>query len=106
MTNMFKMIKDAAMMRKNVNKLQAQLRSKTVDYTGGDGLITVTARGDSTISAIRIDPKAIDPARPALLEKRLLAAVDGALEAARKMSAESMQEIMKDLGMPNIPGLS
>ncbi len=45
MTNILKMIKDAAGMQKNVKKMQSQLRAKTVEFSSGNGLVTVTARG-------------------------------------------------------------
>jgi len=105
MTNILKMIKDAAGMQKNVKKMQSQLRAKTVEFSSGNGLVTVTARGDASIAAIRIDPRALDAARPAALEKLVLTAVEGALEAAKKMSADDMQTMMADMGMPNLPGL-
>jgi len=105
MTNILKMIKDAAGMQKNMKKLQAELRAKTVEFSSGNGMVTVTARGDASIAAIRIDPRAMDPAHPAALEKLVLAAVEGALEAAKKMSADNMHSMMADMGLPNIPGL-
>ncbi|MFH1476274.1 MAG: YbaB/EbfC family nucleoid-associated protein [Verrucomicrobiota bacterium] len=105
MTNILKMIKDAAGMQKNMKQMQAQLRAKTVEYSSGGGLVTVTARGDISVAAVRIDPRAIDALNPAALEKMVLAAVEGALEAAKKMSATDMQAMMTDMGLPNIPGL-
>lgn len=105
MTNILKMIKDAAGMQKNMKKLQTQLRAKTVEFSSGNGMVAVTARGDASIAAIRIDPRAMDAAHPAALEKLVLTAVDGALEAAKKMSAEDMQGMISDMGLPNIPGL-
>ncbi|MBU4365751.1 MAG: YbaB/EbfC family nucleoid-associated protein, partial [Verrucomicrobia bacterium] len=62
MSNILKMIKDAAGMRKNMSKMQAQLRAKTVEFSSGNGLVTVTAREDISIAAIRIDPRASDAA--------------------------------------------
>ena len=108
MTNILKMIKDAAGMQKNMKQLQTQMRAKTVEFSSGNGMVTVTARGDASIAAIRIDPRALDAAQPArntALEKLVLTAVEGALEAAKKMSADDMQAMMADMGLPNIPGL-
>ena len=105
MANILKMIKDAAGMQKNMKKLQTQLRAKTVEFSSGNGMVAVTARGDASIAAIRIDPRAMDAEQPAALEKLVLTAVEGALEAAKKMSADDMQAMMADIGLPNIPGL-
>ena len=65
MANILKMIKDAAGMQKNVKKIQSQLRSQTVDFSSGNGLVTVTARGDASIAVIHIDPRALDAEHPA-----------------------------------------
>lgn len=105
MNNMFKMIRDAAAMQRQVKKIQSRLREKTVDFSSGGGKVTVTARGDATVAAIRIDPAVIDPAQPAVLEKLVLAAVDGALEAAKEMSAQEMKSLASTMGLPDIPGL-
>lgn len=105
MKNMFKMINEAASLRRNMNKIQEQLREIKADFSGGGGKVTVTARGDGSLESIRIDPSVIDPSAAGVLEKLVLAAVAGALEAARKKSATEMQTLMQDLGLPNIPGL-
>ena len=105
MANILKMIKDAAGMRENMKKMQAQLRDRTVEFSSGNGMVAVTARGDISIAAIRIDPRALDAEHSAVLEKSVLAAVEGALEAAKKMSADDMHAMMADMGLPNIPGL-
>lgn len=105
MKNMFQMLRDAAAMQKQVKKIQAQLREKTVEFSSGGGKVTATARGDASIAAIRIDPGVINPAQAAALEKLVLAAVEGALEAAKEMSAREMKGLASGLGLPDIPGL-
>ena len=101
MANLFKMIKDAAGMQRNMKKLQAELRAKTVEFSRGP--VRVAARGDASIASIRIEPAALDPQRAAALESQLVAAVEGALDAAKKLSAEVMQKAMAGM---NLPGLS
>lgn len=105
MKNMFKMIKDAASMQRNVKKIQAQLRQQTVAFSASGGQVTVTARGDGSVESVKIDPAAMDPARPAVLEKMVLTAVEGALDAARKHSATEMRRLMSEMGMPDMPGM-
>ncbi len=105
MKNMFKMLKDAASMQRNVKKIQAQLRQQTVDFSAGGGQVTATARGDGSVAAIKIAPEVMDPSRPAALEKMVLTAVEGALDAARKQSASEMRRLMSEMGMPDLPGM-
>ncbi len=104
MKNMLKMLKDAAGMQRNVKKIQSQLRKQTVDFEVSGGLVKVTARGDGSVSAIQIKPEAVDAARVANLEKMILTAVEGALDAARKNSAGEMKRLMGEMGMPDLPG--
>ncbi len=105
MANLFSLIKNAAAMRGAMAKMQAELRAQTVRGEAGNGLVTVTARGDATLAAIAIDPRAMDPARPDRLEALVLAAAEKALAQAKAASAETMKRHMGEMGLPNIPGL-
>lgn len=105
MANIFKMMKDTVLAQKNLKKIQNELERKTVEYSGGSGAVRVTARGDASLAGIKIAPAAIDPNRADQLEKMILEAVNGALEEAKKLSAEHMKKVMADMGLPNIPGL-
>jgi hypothetical protein len=101
--DMLGMLKDAASMQRNMKKIQSQLRQKTVEFSSGGGKVVVTARGDASIAGIRIDPSVMDPARPAALEKLIMAALEGALEAAKRASAEEVRKLAGEMGLP--PGL-
>ncbi len=100
--DMFSMMKDAAAMQKNMKRIQAALRQKTVEYTAGQ--VTVVARVDATIASIKIDPSIIDPANPAVLEKAVQQAVEGALLAAQRASGEEVKKLAAEMGLP--PGLA
>lgn len=106
MTNVFKMMKDAVLAQKNLKKIQDELKQKTVQFSSDGGEVTVIACGDASIAGIKINEKAVNPHKTAELEKMVLRAVNGALEEAKKMSAEHMQNMMTDMGLPKIPGLS
>lgn len=105
MTNMLKMLKDTISAQKNLKKIQHELTQKTVESSSAGGKVRVTAGGDAVIISIKIDPAVIDPGRGNELEKILQETVNSALEKAKKMSAEYMQNLMADMGLPNIPGL-
>ena len=83
-----------------------KLRQKTVEFSSGGGKVVVTARGDATIAGIKIDPSVIDPSRAAALEKLIMAAIEGALEAAQRASAEEVRKMASEMGLPpNLVGL-
>ena len=102
MANMMKMMKQAAEMQKNMQKMQEELAERTIEFSAGGGMVTVVAKGDMSVVSIKIDPKAVDPEDVEMLEDLVLAGVDGALKAAQQMMSDEMGKITKGL---NIPGM-
>jgi len=102
MVNMMKLMKQAASMQKNMEKMQAELAERTVEFTSGGGMVTAVARGDGSITAIRIDPKVVDPGDVEMLQDLVVAAVDGALKAARDMASQEMGKLTGGMGIPGL----
>jgi nucleoid-associated protein EbfC len=102
MPNMMKLMKQAASMQKNLEKVQAELGTRTVEFSSGGGMVTAVARGDGTLAAIKIDPKVVDPTDVEMLQDMVLAAVDGALKAAKEMAAAEMAKLTAGLGIPGL----
>ncbi len=100
MANMMKMLKQAASMQKEMQRVQAELAEKTVEFTTGGGMVKAVARGDLSIESIRIDPKVVDPEDVEMLEDLLLAAVDGAMKAAQEMMQTEMGKVTAGLNLP------
>lgn len=105
MSNVMKLMKQAAAMQKEMEQIQSQLATRTYDFTSGGGMVTATARGDGTLVKVKIDPKVIDPQDPALLEDLVLAAVEGALREARETMNREMAKVTAGLRIPGLPGL-
>jgi len=105
MVNMMKLMKQAAAMQKNVEKMQGELAERTVEFSSGGGMVTVVARGDLSLEKISIDPKVVDPDDVDMLEDLVLSAVDGALKAARELAAEEMAKVTGGMGLPGGGGL-
>ena len=63
-------------------------------------MVTVTASGDLQIKSITIDPEAVDPDDVEMLQDTVLAAVNGALNAAQELAASKMGGIAGGLGGP------
>jgi DNA-binding YbaB/EbfC family protein len=102
MVNMMKLMKQAASMQKDMERMKAELAEQTVEFTSGGGMVTVVARGDMTVESIKINPEAVDPSDVDMLEDLVFAAVDGALKAARDMVAQEMSKLTAGLGMPGM----
>jgi DNA-binding YbaB/EbfC family protein len=102
--NVMKLMKQAQTMQKDMERVQAQLAEKRVDFSSGGGMVTATATGDGGIVAIKIDPKVINPADKDLLEDMVLAAVDGAIKKSREMASAEMGKVTAGMGMPGMFG--
>ncbi len=100
MVNMMKLMKQAAEMQKKVENIRAEWANKTVDFTSGGGMVTATARADGTLAGIKIDPKVVDPADVEMLQDLVVAAVDGALKAAKEIEAAEMAKVTAGLSLP------
>ena len=81
--DMNKMLEQVQQMQAQMQKAQEELRTETVEATAGGGMVKVVATGGGEIREIKIDPKAIDPDDPEMLEDMILAAVNEALPPRR-----------------------
>jgi nucleoid-associated protein EbfC len=96
-------IRQANKLTEKIEQRKQELAVETVEGKAGDGLVVATANGVQELRSIKIDPKAIDPADPAMLEDLVTAAVNAALT----LSKEHMQkELAKISGGVKIPGIT
>jgi len=102
MANFMKLMKQAASMQKDMERVQAELAGKTVEFSAGGGIVRATARGDGSLAGIKIDPKVVNPSEVDMLEDLVTAAVDGALKAAKDMAAKELGKITAGLGIPGL----
>jgi len=97
-----KLMHQAQHMQQQMAEAQEQLASETVEASAGGGLVTVRATGNGDIVAIKIDPKAIDPDDPELLEDMVLAAVNEALRSAQSLAQSKLGALTGGLGLPGL----
>ena len=102
---MLDQVKQAMQMRAEAKKIQAEIEKISVDYSNGG--ITVTARGDFTISAIKISPETWAEAASGKTERfetMLFNVVNGALNRAREATQQAMMKQMQAGGMGGLFG--
>ena len=92
--------KQAARMQKQMEQVQAQLATRTVDATSGGGAVKVTARCDGTLAAIKIDPQALNPTDAQLVEDMILTAANQALTQAKETANAEMGKVTSGLSLP------
>src|SRR5215469_11012894 len=103
MSSIGKLMKQAARMQQQMETVQAQLASRTVEATSGGGVVKVVAKCDGTIASIKIDPQAVNPADAQLLEDMVLTAANQALTQAKGISTAEMGKVTAGF---NLPGLT
>ncbi|MFW5973490.1 MAG: YbaB/EbfC family nucleoid-associated protein [Bacteroidota bacterium] len=89
MADMFGRVMD---MQRKMAETQEALAAKTTTAEAGGGMVKVTANGTQRITAIKIEPDAVDPEDLELLEDLVIAGVNKALEDAAVMAREEMSK--------------
>jgi DNA-binding YbaB/EbfC family protein len=102
MSSMGKLMKQAQRMQQQMETIQAQLASRTVEATSGGGAVKVTAKCDGSIAAVKIDPQAMNPADAQLLEDMVLTAANQALAQAKEISNTEMGRVTAGLSLPGM----
>ena len=88
--------------QKQMEKVQDELKSMTVEASAGGGAITVVATGDQRIVSLDIDPSAVDPEESELLADMIMVAVNDAMEQSQELAKSKLGGLTGGL---NIPGL-
>ena len=102
MSSIGKLMKQAARMQQQMEKVQADLAQRTIEATSGGGAVKVTAKCDGTIASIKIDPQAINPADAQLLEDLILTAANQALSQARDIANSEMGKVTSGMQIPGM----
>lgn len=97
---MQKMQKD---LRDGLEAAQEDLANQTVEGSAGGGAVTVLANGNQKLTEIRISPEAVDPDDLEMLQDLVMAATNQALEKAKDLYQERVNQITGGANLPNIP---
>jgi DNA-binding YbaB/EbfC family protein len=97
--NMQQLMKQAQKMQQQLEAAQAELAAAEVTGTAGGGLVTATLSGSGELTALTIDPKAVDPDDVETLQDLVVAAVRDANRAASELAAEKMGPLTGGAGL-------
>jgi DNA-binding YbaB/EbfC family protein len=103
--DMNKLMQQAQQMQSQMQQLQEEAAKEVVEASAGGGMVKVRANGGGELVGIEIDPKAIDPDDPELLEDMVLAAVNEALRSAQSLIESKLGPALGDLRGMGLPGL-
>ena len=84
------LMKQAQQMQADMAEAQEKLKDEVVDASAGGGMVKVKMSGDLRLLEVAIDPEAIDPEDPEILQDMVTAAVNEAIRAAQELAASRM----------------
>ena len=96
--NIQKLMKEAQKAQRKVAEAQERLASMSGEGSAGAGMVTATATGEGTVTAVRIDPAVVDPEDVEMLEDLVTAAVNEVQRRAKELQEKEMGSAMGGLG--------
>jgi len=100
---MSKMMKQLQKAQQEMNRMQEELASKTVESSSGGGAVRVVADGQKNLVSLDIDPEAMGEDNREMLEDMIIAAVNDAFQKVDDMIASEMQKVTGGMNLP--PGM-
>jgi DNA-binding YbaB/EbfC family protein len=98
-------MREAQKLQSEMQRLQAEAKTKTVEATAGGGMVTVVANGGGEIVSIKIEKDVVNPEDVEMLQDLILAAANEALRRAQQMVNEEMSKLTGGLQLPGLGGL-
>jgi len=93
------MMRQAQKQLAQLQKIQEELETLTVEGTAGGGVVKVTMTGKQIVESVTIEPEAAEEVE--LLQDMVLVAVNDASNKAQELAAQKMSVVT---GGMNIPG--
>ena len=100
--NMQAMLRQAQKMQEDMANMQAELEEREYEVAAGGGVVNVKINGKKEILSVKIDPEVVDPDDVETLEDLIVAAVNEAVKKVEAISAEEMQKITGNIGLPGM----
>src|SRR5829696_6587547 len=99
------MMKQVQQMQSEMMEAQEKLKDEVVEASAGGGMVKVKMSGHLRLLEITIDPEAIDPEDPDLLQDMVLAAVNEGIRSAQELAESRMGGIAGGAAGLGLPGL-
>lgn len=100
--NMNKMLKQLQQAQAQMAEEQEKLKTEIVEASAGGGMVTVKITGDQQITAVTIDPQAVDPEDVEMLQDMVLAATNEAIRSSQALAEQRLGGIAGGLGLPGM----
>jgi DNA-binding YbaB/EbfC family protein len=97
--NQAAMMKQAQKMQQELLRMQEEQENKTYTAKAGGGMVTATVNGKHELTALEINPEAVDPDDVEMLQDMVIAAVNEAMRTADADAASNMSRLTGGLNL-------
>jgi hypothetical protein len=95
-------MKQAQRLKAEMERIQAEAATKTVEGSAGGGMVTTIANGKGELLSVRIDPAAVREEDLDMLQDLITAAANDALRKARELLAQDVSRLTGGFGLPGL----
>jgi nucleoid-associated protein EbfC len=96
------LMKQAQRLKAEMDRIQAEAATKTVEGSAGGGMVTVVANGKGELLSLKIDPTAVREEDLEMLQDLIVASVNDALRKARELLAQEVSRLTGGFGLPGL----
>ena len=97
--NQMQMMKQAQKLQQEMLRMQEELEQAEYTANAGGGAVTATVSGKRELTALHIEPDAVDPEDVEMLQDMIIAAVNEALRKAEESANQSMGRLTGGLNL-------
>ena len=97
--NQAAMMKQAQKLQQEMLRMQQEQETKTFTAKAGGGMVAATVNGKHELTALEINPEAVDPDDVDMLQDMVIAAVNEALRAAENDKNSNMSRMAGGLNL-------
>lgn len=94
------MIRQAQRLQAQLQKVQQELETLTVEGSSGGGVVKVVMSGKQVVESVAIAPEAVEDLE--LLQEMVMAAVNDALTKTQQLAAQKMGVVTGGLKIPGL----
>lgn len=96
------LMKQAQRLKAEMDRIQAEAATKTVEGSAGGGMVTTVANGKGELLSVKIDPAVMREEDLEMLQDLITAAANDALRKARELLAQEVSRLTGGLGLPGL----
>jgi DNA-binding YbaB/EbfC family protein len=89
-------------MQQQMQRVQEELESATVEGSAGGGVVKATVTGKQELVALVIDPDAVDPEDVEMLQDLVMTAVNEAMRASQALAEQKMGAVTAGIRVPGL----